>query len=216
MSGNSNEENDKPWKRLYHGEEVAKSEQQQQEQQQQRQEEEELSELQQQLLTWYRKTCLVAGAGMAGSTWYWYTSGRSNHQVFLPPRAQALPPEVVEAYKKKAVMREGMRAIGRQTLFVSGVAALYFGVELGVGMAREQPGHWANTAAAGAVAGSYLGARAPSSLRGRTLALGCMAGGALGALSGWSQQKLTEMAAAAEAAAAANGGKQDNSSKPVS
>lgn len=67
--------------------------------------------------------------------------------------------QVVEAYKKKAVMREGMRAIGRQTLFVSGVAALYFGVELGVGMAREQPGHWANTAAAGAVAGSYLGAR---------------------------------------------------------
>jgi hypothetical protein len=67
--------------------------------------------------------------------------------------------QVVEAYKKKAVMREGMRTIGRQTLFVTGVAALYFGVELGVGMAREQQGHWANTAAAGAVAGGYLGAR---------------------------------------------------------
>jgi hypothetical protein len=66
---------------------------------------------------------------------------------------------LVEAYKKKAVMREGMRSIGRQTVFVAGVAALYFGVELGVGMAREQHGHWANTAAAGAVAGGYLGAR---------------------------------------------------------
>lgn len=38
----------------------------------------------------------------------------------------------------------------------------------------------------------------------------------LGALSGWSQQKLTEMAAAAEAAAAANIGKPDDGSKPVS
>jgi hypothetical protein len=79
-------------RQLYHSQ-LAESEQQQQEQKQQQQEEE-LSELQQQLLTWYRKTCLVAGAGMAGSTWFWYTSGRGNHKVFLPPRAQALPPQV--------------------------------------------------------------------------------------------------------------------------
>jgi hypothetical protein len=73
--------------------------------------------------------------------------------------------QLVEAYKKKAVMREGMRSIGRQTLFVAGVAALYFGVELGAGMAREQHGHWANTAAAGAVAGGYLGARGAAAHR---------------------------------------------------
>lgn len=67
--------------------------------------------------------------------------------------------QVVEAYKKKAIMREGMRSIGRHTLFVTGIAALYFGVELGVGLARDAPGDWLNTAAAGAVAGGYLGAR---------------------------------------------------------
>jgi hypothetical protein len=72
----------------------AETEQQEQEQKQQQQEEEELSELQQQLLTWYRKTCLVAGAGMAGSIWHWYASGRNKHTVFLPPRAQVLSPQV--------------------------------------------------------------------------------------------------------------------------
>lgn len=138
--------------------------QQQHEQEVQQPEPEGLTELQQQLLTWYRKTCLVAGAGMGGSVWHWYRVGKHKQkEVFIPPRAQALPPEVVAAWKKKAEMKIAMRTIGRHTLFISGIAALYFGVELGAGIYREQYNDWLNTAAAGAVAGSYLGARSKCS-----------------------------------------------------
>lgn len=97
---------------------------------------------------------------MAGAVWHWYSIGKHKHrEVFIPPRAQALPPEVVAAYKKKAEMKIAMGTIGRQSLFITGIAALYFGVELGTGYYRDQYGDWSNTAVAGAVAGCYLGAR---------------------------------------------------------
>eukprot|EP00775_Hariotina_reticulata_P003684 gene3684-3944_t len=119
-----------------------------------------LSELQQQLLTAFRKTCLVAGAGLAGSVWQWNTQTKhTRQQVFLPPRAQALPPEVVKAWQQKALMNEALETVGRQAVFITGVAALYFGVELGVGRWRGKPDDWLNTAAAGAAAGSWLGIR---------------------------------------------------------
>lgn len=97
---------------------------------------------------------------MAGAVWHWYNIGKHKQkEVFIPPRAQALPPEVVAAWKKKAELKIAMGTIGRQSLFITGVAALYFGVELGTGLYREKSGDWLNTAVAGAVAGSYLGAR---------------------------------------------------------
>eukprot|EP00878_Enallax_costatus_P037335 GHUV01042159.1.p1 GENE.GHUV01042159.1~~GHUV01042159.1.p1 ORF type:complete len:153 (+),score=51.81 GHUV01042159.1:286-744(+) len=136
---------------------------------------------------------------MAGAVWHWYSIGKhKQREVFIPPRAQALPPEVIAAWKKKAEMKIAMSTIGRQSLLITGIAALYFGVELGTGYYRDQYGDWLNTAAAGAAAGCYLGARAPSSMRARTLAMGGLAGGMLGALSGWSQQQLTQLAAAAD------------------
>ncbi|KAF8060029.1 hypothetical protein HT031_004967 [Scenedesmus sp. PABB004] len=238
MAAPEDEQDDKPWRRLYHAQEVEEEEAAARaaalaaaraeaargggwapagaaEQQQQPggaaaeaagaggaegEQEEELGELQAQLLLWYRKTCLAAGVGMGGACWHWYARGRrAAADVFLPPRAAALPPAVIEAWRRKAQMREGMRTVGRHTLFVTGVAALYFGVELGAGLARGAVGDWPNTAAAGAVAGGFLGARAPSSMRGRTLAMGTLAGGLLGALSGWSQQRLAELAAENEA-----------------
>eukprot|EP00879_Flechtneria_rotunda_P022343 GHRR01023574.1.p1 GENE.GHRR01023574.1~~GHRR01023574.1.p1 ORF type:complete len:217 (+),score=89.90 GHRR01023574.1:216-866(+) len=195
-------DNEKPWRRLYHGTATEDNIQQQQPQQQQS---EELTDLQQQLLTWYRRTCLVSGAGMAGSALYWnkYTK-HTRQNVFLPPRAQSLPQAHVTAWRQKAQMKDALRTVGQQTLFITWVAALYFGVELGMGVWRYKPGDWLNTAAAGATAGAYLGARAPSSLQGRTVGLGGLAGGLLGAVSGWAQQQLTELAAAAEAGAASS------------
>jgi hypothetical protein len=54
-----------------------------------------LTELQEQLLLVYRKTFLVAGLGLAGSVWRWNAVTKHQRQhAFLPPRAQALPPEV--------------------------------------------------------------------------------------------------------------------------
>lgn len=67
--------------------------------------------------------------------------------------------QVVQRWKQKAAFREGLRTVGRQTLLITGVAGLYFGTELGVGLWREQQGDWANTAAAGALAGGLLGSR---------------------------------------------------------
>lgn len=66
---------------------------------------------------------------------------------------------MVQRWKQKAAFREGLRTVGRQTLLITGVAGLYFGTELGVGLWREQQGDWANTAAAGALAGGVLGSR---------------------------------------------------------
>eukprot|EP00879_Flechtneria_rotunda_P024151 GHRR01025597.1.p1 GENE.GHRR01025597.1~~GHRR01025597.1.p1 ORF type:complete len:309 (+),score=83.48 GHRR01025597.1:216-1142(+) len=153
-------DNEKPWRRLYHGTATEDNIQQQQPQQQQS---EELTDLQQQLLTWYRRTCLVSGAGMAGSALYWnkYTK-HTRQNVFLPPRAQSLPQAHVTAWRQKAQMKDALRTVGQQTLFITWVAALYFGVELGMGVWRYKPGDWLNTAAAGATAGAYLGARGMS------------------------------------------------------
>jgi hypothetical protein len=65
----------------------------------------------------------------------------------------------VRQWQDKAALREALRTVGRQTAFITGVAALYFGSELGVGLARGETGAWPNTAAAGALAGGLLGAR---------------------------------------------------------
>lgn len=67
--------------------------------------------------------------------------------------------QVVERWKQKAQFRDAVTTIGRQSLYITGIAGLYFGVELGVGLLREKQGDWANTAAAGAAAGGLLGAR---------------------------------------------------------
>lgn len=132
----------------------------QQQQQQHAEPSEELDPLQQQLLEAYRKTCLVTGAGMAGAAWHWRVRGRAAARaVFLPPRAVALPPAVVEAWRRKAELREGMRVVGRNTLFVGGVAGLYFGSEVATAVVRGSHGDWPNAAVAGAVAGGFLGAR---------------------------------------------------------
>jgi hypothetical protein len=70
-------------------------EQQAQGQQQGVQEPEALSEVQEQMLMAYRKTFLVAGAGLIFSTWRWNTVTKHKlPDVFLPPRAQALPEPV--------------------------------------------------------------------------------------------------------------------------
>lgn len=78
--------------------EEAQQGQQEQEQQQQQvqpaEEEQPLTELQQQLLICYRKTFLVAGCGLAGSVWRWNTITKHKQEIFLPPRAQALPEAV--------------------------------------------------------------------------------------------------------------------------
>jgi hypothetical protein len=67
----------------------------QQQQQQQQAEEEPLTELQEQLLLCYRKTFLVAGLGLIGSMWRWNMVTKHNRKdIFLPPRAQALPKAV--------------------------------------------------------------------------------------------------------------------------
>lgn len=70
--------------------------------------------------------------------------------------------QVVKSYKQKAEFREALRTIGRQSVFITGVAGLYFGTELGVGLWRDKQSDWANTATAGALAGSLLGARGES------------------------------------------------------
>jgi hypothetical protein len=67
--------------------------------------------------------------------------------------------QVVQRYKQKAQFREGVAEVGRQSLKVTGIAALYFGTELAVGLLRDRQGDWANTAAAGVVAGGVLGSR---------------------------------------------------------
>jgi len=76
-------------------EEVQQEQQEQQQQQVQPAEEEQpLTELQQQLLICYRKTFIVAGCGLAGSVWRWNTVTKHKQEIFLPPRAQALPEAV--------------------------------------------------------------------------------------------------------------------------
>jgi hypothetical protein len=67
--------------------------------------------------------------------------------------------QVVQRYKQKAQFREGVAVVGRQTVWVTGIAALYFGTELGVGLLRDKQNDWTNTAAAGAVAAGVLGSR---------------------------------------------------------
>jgi hypothetical protein len=176
--------------------------------------------------------------------------------VFVPPRAQSLPPEVVEGWKRSMRFREGVRTVGRQTVFATGaprarapraqvlrhvpgrahtpthtpphthhthpptrthtrththtqhththththkpqtiqntrtgIAALYFGVELAAFRLRGAD-DWRNTAAAGAVAGGYLGTLLPGPSRARGALLGAAAGGAVGASSGLAQQRL--------------------------
>jgi len=44
-------------------------------------------------------------------------------QVFVPPRAQALPAEMVEGWKRSMRFKEGVRVVGRQTLFAAGERA---------------------------------------------------------------------------------------------
>lgn len=153
-------------------------------QQKQQQEEVEapLEAWQQEVLDWYRNTCIVTGAGLAGAVWHWNWGGgwqRAAEHVFVPPRAQALPPEVVDGWRRSVRFKQGVRTVGRQTVFAAFVAGLYFGVEAsaryarsggdgggegggGGGAAAAAAGgraapHWSDTALAGAVAGGYLG-----------------------------------------------------------
>ena len=148
------------------------------------------SELERQLVAWYRNTFLVTGAALAGSVWQWNFGARGKRaaEVFVPPRAAALPREVVEGWERSVRFKEGVRTVGRQTAFATGVAALYFGVELAALRARGGADDFCNTALAGAAAGGYLGSLLPGPSRARGAALGAGAGGALGALSGWAQQ----------------------------
>lgn len=77
------------------GEQQQQAQEQQQDQQQEAQEEVPLTELEQQLLLCYRKTFLVAGLGLAGSVWRWNAVTKHKRKdIFLPPRAQALPEAV--------------------------------------------------------------------------------------------------------------------------
>ncbi|KAI8473277.1 MAG: hypothetical protein J3K34DRAFT_519120 [Monoraphidium minutum] len=151
------------------------------------------TELQQQLLAWYRSTCLVAGAALVGSVWQWNFGGKSKSvEVFVPPRAQSLPAEVVEGWKRSMRFKEGVRTVGRQTVFATGIAALYFGVELGAARWRGAE-DWANAAAAGGAAGGYLGSLLPGASRGRGAALGAAAGAALGGAAGAARGRLLAM-----------------------
>lgn len=83
----------------------------------------------------------------------------------------------MQRFKQKAQFRDAVSTVGRQSLYITGIAGLYFGVELGVGLLREKQGaDWANTAAAGAVAGGLLGARGkPGSMSVLTSASGLSA-----------------------------------------
>jgi hypothetical protein len=92
------------------------------------------------LVEWYRRTCLAAGAGMAASAWHQASGAASRREVFAPPRAAALPPEVVEQWRRNVRFREAFRTVGRQTVVAAGVAALYFGAEAGVRVARAGRG----------------------------------------------------------------------------
>ncbi len=142
------EEEDKPWRRAK--EERLKLEQQ-------AAQPPPLTDNQRDALEWYRNTCLVAGAGLIGSIWRQVAGGAAQHQVFVPPRAQGLPPEVVDTWRRNMRFKEGVRTVGRQTVFVTGVGALYFGAEVTMRRWRQSRDAW-NTAAAGAVTGAYLGA----------------------------------------------------------
>ncbi|GBF91771.1 hypothetical protein Rsub_04075 [Raphidocelis subcapitata] len=166
------------------------------------------TELQQQLVAWYRNTFLVTGAALIGSVWRWNFGGKpQSAEVFVPPRAASLPAEVVEGWRRSMRFKEGVRTVGRQTVFATGVAALYFGAELAALRWRGRE-DWSNTAVGGLAAGGYLGTLLPGPSRARGAALGAVLGGALGAASGLAQQQLAERAAAAAAALGAPGGEQ--------
>lgn len=112
------------------------------------------------------------------------------HPLITALACFAAPAQVVQRWKQKQQFQDALRTIGRQSLYITGIAGLYFGLELGMGLLRDKQGDWGNTAAAGAVAGGFLGARVPSSMRSRTTAVGALVGGMLGAASGWTQQQL--------------------------
>lgn len=78
-------------------------------------------------------------------------------QIFVPPRAATLPPDVVEGWKRSMRFKQGVRVVGRNSLIATGVAALYYGIEAGASRARGGVVDAWNTAAGGAVAGGYLG-----------------------------------------------------------
>ncbi|KIY95252.1 hypothetical protein MNEG_12709 [Monoraphidium neglectum] len=159
------------------------------------------TELQKQLVECYRKTFLVTGAALIGSVFHWNYVGKLKvEQVFVPPRAQSLPAEVVEGWTRSMRFKEGVRAVGRQTVFATGVAALYFGAELASQRLRGVK-DWANTAVAGAVAGGCLGSRLPGPSRARGAALGAALGSALGAASGLALQQAEAMLPDAQQAA---------------
>jgi hypothetical protein len=73
---------------------------------------------------------------MAASAWHQASGAAARKEVFEPPRAAALPPAVVEQWRRNVRFREAVRAVGRQTVVAAGVAALYFGAEAGVRVAR--------------------------------------------------------------------------------
>eukprot|EP00877_Chromochloris_zofingiensis_P009955 jgi/Chrzof1/5212/Cz15g16160.t1 len=148
-----------------------------------------LSPWQRSMLEWYRNTCIAAGMSVLGSTLYWNFGPQQKPDIFVPPRAQNLPPDVVEAWKSSMVFREGVRTVGRQSLFLTGVAAVYFGVETAAKHWRDKQ-DWVNTAMAGAVSGLYLGLVSRSSARLRMSVTGAAAGSVLGAISGWTQKQL--------------------------
>jgi hypothetical protein len=105
---------------------------------------------QSELVEWYRRTCLAAGAGMAASAWHQASGAAAKKEVFEPPRAAALPPAVVEQWKRNVRFREAVRVVGKQTMVAAGVAALYFGAEAGVRVARAEGGAAAGAGAAAA------------------------------------------------------------------
>ena len=115
-----------------------------------------LTDLERQIVGWYRNTFLVAGAALVGSVWHWhYGGGKAALEVFVPPRAASLPAEVVEGWARSMRFKEGVRAVGRQTLFATGAAAAAAAAAGGGGGARPLRG------------GRPGGARATGRRRGR-------------------------------------------------
>jgi hypothetical protein len=112
---------------------------------------------QSELVEWYRRTCLAAGAGMAASAWHQASGAATKKEVFEPPRAAALPPAVVEQWRKNVRFREAVRAVGKQTVVAAGVAALYFGAEAGVRVARVPEGERGGGAGRGGFGGTAAG-----------------------------------------------------------